>query len=73
MTHHTVQPITDMFADEAVVVMETAKFITEPSKEQYMQFGDKITAMAKGVGCKKLIDLDAEMDSLAFFKYLRTN
>lgn len=71
MVHHLTSPIADIFADESMIVLETAKFITELSREQYIEFTNKVDGMAKAVGCETMIDCCPEKDCFAFYKYLR--
>lgn len=71
MVHHLVPPIADVFSDECVVMLETAKFITELSREQYIEFANKLDKMAKAVGCDTMIDVNPEKDSFAFYKFKR--
>lgn len=72
MVHHLVKPIENLFADECMVVLETAKYITELSREQYIEFTNKIDRMAKDVGCETMIDVNPEKDATAFYKFKRT-
>lgn len=71
MVHHLTPAISDVFADQALVILETAKFITELSREQYIQFTNKIDSMAKAVSCSSLFDCNPEKDSFAFYTYQR--
>lgn len=71
MVHHLVPPISNIMADKSVVVLETAKFITELTREQYVGFANKIDGMAKAVGCETMIDCNPQDDCFAFYKYER--
>lgn len=71
MVHHLQPSIASMLFNDALLILETAKFVTEISKEQYVQFADKIADMAKFVGAQPLVDCDSEKDCFSFHKFHR--
>ena len=71
MVHRLIPPIADIFSDESLIMLETAKFITELSREQYIEFTNKIDRMAKSAGCETMIDVNPEKDCFAFYKFKR--
>ncbi|KAF6026422.1 DNAAF3 [Bugula neritina] len=71
MVHHLTPEVTNIFANNASIILETAKFITELTKEQYIAFTNKIDSMAKAAGCETLIDCCPEKDAFSFYKFQR--
>lgn len=71
MVHHLLPELTDIFSDDTLVVLETAKFITQLTNDQYKQFVEKISVLAKNASCEALIDCDAEKDCFSFHRYKR--
>lgn len=71
MVHHLQPAISETFSDDTMLVLETAKFVTEISNEQYVQFANKICDIAKSVGCQPMIDCDPEKDCFSFHKFHR--
>lgn len=71
MVHHLVPPVENILADESLVILETAKYVTELTSEQYIQFANKIDKMAKTVGCETMVDLNPKDDCFALYKHLR--
>lgn len=72
MVHHLVPPIQEIFSDKTLVVLESAKFITEITKEQYVQFAERTADMAKAVGCVPVGKHDPENDCFFTHKFERT-
>lgn len=71
MVHHLQPSLSEIFSDDALLILETAKFITEITAEQYMQFANKISDMAKSIGCKPLVDCQPEKDCFCFCHFHR--
>ncbi|XP_068707855.1 dynein axonemal assembly factor 3-like isoform X2 [Montipora foliosa] len=71
MVHLLTPEVKELFADEAVIVAETTKFMLDLRPEQMQEYVKKITAMALNVGCKATRDVDGEKDSHAFFTFQR--
>ncbi|ELU12844.1 hypothetical protein CAPTEDRAFT_219243 [Capitella teleta] len=66
MVHHLNGEVNQTFADDAVVHLETSKFMLELKKEQHEEFNKKVTSIAEGVGCKSVEGLTLNHSTATF-------
>jgi len=71
MVHLLTPEVKEIFADEAIVIVETAKFMLDLKPEQMQEYLKKITSMAQAAGCKTAGHADGEKDAHAFFTFQR--
>lgn len=71
MVHLLTPEVNETFADEAIIVAETTKFMLDLRPEQMQEYMKKITSMAQRAGCKASGNLDGEKDAHAFFTFNR--
>lgn len=69
---HLLTPeVKEIFADEAVIIAETTKFMLDLKPEQMEEYLKKIASMAESAGCKTAGHADGEKDAHAFFTFQR--
>lgn len=71
MVHLLTPEVKEIFADEAIVIAETTKFMLDLKPEQMQEYLKKITSMAQSAGCKTTGPVDGEKDAHAFFTFQR--
>lgn len=71
MVHLLTSEVKEIFADEAIVIVETTKFMLDLKPEQMQEYLKKITSMAQAAGCKTAGHADGEKDAHAFFTFQR--
>ncbi|XP_015766660.1 PREDICTED: dynein assembly factor 3, axonemal-like isoform X1 [Acropora digitifera] len=71
MVHLLTPEVNEIFADEAIIVAETTKFMLDLRPEQMQEYVKKITSMAQRAGCKASGNIDGEKDAHAFFTFKR--
>lgn len=71
MVHLLTSDVKEIFADEAVVVVETTKFMLDLRPEHIQEYLKKITSMAVSAGCKPAGPVDGEKDPHAIFTFQR--
>ena len=52
MVHYLTEDLKSVFADQATVIAETARFMLELKTEQCQEFLTKVSGMAVSAGCK---------------------
>ncbi|KAL9978714.1 hypothetical protein ACROYT_G016264 [Oculina patagonica] len=71
MVHLLTPEVKEIFADEALIITETTKFMLDLKPEQMQEYLKKITSMAQSAGCKTAVPADGEKDAHAFFTFQR--
>lgn len=71
MVHLLTPEVKEIFANEAIVIAETTKFMLDLRPEQMQEYFKKITSMAQSAGCKMADSADGEKDAHAFFTFQR--
>ncbi|XP_022107212.1 dynein assembly factor 3, axonemal-like isoform X2 [Acanthaster planci] len=71
MVHYLTEDLRAVFADQAMVITETARFMLELKTEQCQEFLSKVTGMATAVGCQITSHGDALKDSFLRFRFER--
>ncbi|XP_035662777.1 dynein assembly factor 3, axonemal-like [Branchiostoma floridae] len=71
MVHGITPELNTTLADEAVIIVETAKYLIDLRKEQLEQFGSKVNEMAAAAGWKPISTCDFTKDVFAKYQFKR--
>ena len=69
MVHLCTPEINTLFSQNAMLILETTKFMLDLKEDQSKEYLNKVTAMAQRTGCQALLPCDAVKDAYAYFKY----
>ena len=69
MVHLCTPEINTLFSQNAMLILETTKFMLDLKEGQSKEYLNKVTAMAQRTGCQALLPCDAVKDAYAYFKY----